>query len=733
VASLARWCLRRRRTVLVTWILALIVVAVISRAVGSSYTNNFSLPSTDSSRAEDIVQANFPSQSGDSDQIVVQAKTGTLADPATKATVTRMLEKVRDLPFVTTVTSPYDSRLISRDGTIGLATVQLNAQVQYISKSEATELINTAQAFRSHTLNVQLGGAAVEMAENIGGGSGFLAGVLLALLVLFFAFRRSVLSAILPLLSAVAAIGVGISLVGLLSHVLSTPDFATELAELISLGVGTDYALFIVNRHRRELLSGRTPEEAAVRAMDTSGRAVLLAGLTVCIALIGMFSLGLSFLYGVSLASALVVALTMLASLTLLPAMLGFYGYKALARRERGTLGAVASGSNGARRAAVSGFWPRWSEIIASRSGALSVAAFAVIVVVALPFFSMRLGLADSGEDPSSSTSRQAYDLLAQAFGPGFNGPLQVVGQVNGPADVQRYDHFIASLHGQRGIASIQPTRTSPNGKAVVTIVYPAYTPQAVQTTELVNRIRSEVPAATAGSSLAIHVGGQTAGGIDFSRVLIDKMPLFVTVIVILSFLLLAIVFRSLLIPLTASVMNLLSIGAALGAMTAAFQFGWGKSVLGFARAGPIEVYLPVMVFAVLFGLSMDYEVFLVSRMHEEWVLTRDNRRAVIRGQSETGRVITAAALIMILVFLSFSLLGNSLVIQEFSIGFAAAIVIDAFVVRTVLVPALMHLFGNANWWLPRWMDRRIPRFHLEGEDVAFPELPREPVSAGVR
>jgi RND superfamily putative drug exporter len=344
----------------------------------------------------------------------------------------------------------------------------------------------------------------------------------------------------------------------------------------------------------------------------------------------------------------------------------------------------------------------------------------------------MRLGLADSGEDPSSSTSRQAYDLLAQGFGPGFNGPLQVVGEVNGPGDVRRYDQFVASLHGQSGIAAIQPTRVSPNGRALVTFVYPDYSPQAVQTTDLVNHIRSLVPEATSGSSLAIHIGGQTAGGIDFSNVLVGKMPLFVTVIVVLSFLLLAVVFRSLLIPLTASVMNLLSIGAALGAMTAVFQYGWGKSVLGFARAGPVEVYLPVMVFAVLFGLSMDYEVFLVSRMHEEWVQTHDNRRAVIRGQSETGRVITAAALIMILVFLSFSLLGNSLVIQEFSIGFAAAIVIDAFVVRTVLVPALMHLFGDANWWLPRSLDRILPTFHIEGEEVAVPELPREPAATGV-
>ena len=352
----------------------------------------------------------------------------------------------------------------------------------------------------------------------------------------------------------------------------------------------------------------------------------------------------------------------------------------------------------------------------------------ALIVVVALPFFSMRLGLADSGEDPSGSTTKQAYDLLAQGFGPGFNGPLQVVGQINGPGDLARFDSFVTGLEHTPGVAHVLPTRTSPNGKAAVAFVYPAYSPQAAQTTTLVNHIRAEVPNATAGSSLAIHVGGQTAAGIDFSKVLAEKLPLFIAVIVVLAFLLLATVFRSLLVPLTASVMNILSIGAALGVITAAFQFGWFQPVLGFSKAGPIEVYLPVMMFAVLFGLSMDYEVFLVSRIHEEWVKTGDNRRAVTRGQAETGRVITAAALIMILVFLSFSLINNSLVIQEFGIGFAAAIVIDAFVVRTVLVPSVMHVLGPRNWWLPAWMDRILPTFHIESDDLAEPAGELQPV-----
>ena len=733
MAALARWCFRHRKIVVPAWLIALLLVGGIARSVGSSYSNNFSFPSTDSSRALDLVKANFPAQSGDSDQIVVQAKNGTLHTPEVAAAVDEMLGRVEHLPFVTGVTSPYSSGLISTNGKIGLATVQLDAQAQNISSDQAKQLINTAQAVNRDLLNVQLGGAAVQQGENQGGGSSdFLVGALLALVVLFFAFRRSLLTAVLPLLTAVVAIGIGTSFIGILSRTVNVPQFATQLSELIALGVGVDYSLFIVNRHRRELLAGRSPEEAAVRALNTSGRAVFVAGLTVCIALLGMFALGLTFLYGVSLGAAFVVLLTMISALTLLPAMLGFYGPKALSRRDRRMLRADSEerlATNERRDVGRSPFWEWWAAVVERRSAILSVVGIALIVIVALPFFSMRLGLADSGEDPTGSTTKQAYDLLAQGFGPGFNGPLQVVGQINGPDDLARFDSFVTGLQNTPGVAHVLPARISPNGKAAVAFVYPAYSPQAAQTTTLVNHIRAEVPNATSGSSLAIHVGGQTAGGIDFSKVLAQKLPVFIAVIIVLAFLLLALVFRSILVPLTASVMNILSIGAALGVITAAFQYGWLQPILGFAKAGPIEVYLPVMMFAVLFGLSMDYEVFLVSRIHEEWVKTGDNRRAVTRGQAETGRVITAAALIMILVFLSFSLINNSLVIQEFGIGFAAAIVIDAFVVRTVLVPSVMHVLGPRNWWLPSWIDRSLPTLHIEADDLGEPVEQPQPVS----
>jgi RND superfamily putative drug exporter len=735
MAALARWCFRHRKIVLPVWLIALILFAGIARSVGSTYSNNFSFPSTDSSKALDIVKANFPAQSGDSDQIVVQARTGTLRSPQVSSDVNAMLARVRKLGFVTGVVSPYQTGLISKNGTIGLATVQLDALAQNVTTIQAKQLIATAQRVDTHVLNVQLGGAAIQNGENQGGGSAdFLVGALLALVVLFFAFRRSLLSALLPLLTAVVAIGIGTSLIGILSHAFSIPQFATQLAELIALGVGVDYALFIVSRHRREVLAGRTFEEAVVRALNTAGRAVFVAGLTVCIALLGMFALGFTFLYGVSLGAAFVVMLTMFSSLTLLPAMLGFYGDKVLSRRDRRLLRGEGNGTHDAAQSTERGtspFWIWWAATVERRSAVFSLVGLGLVVLVALPFFSMRLGLADSGEDPSGSTTRLAYELLAKGFGPGFNGPLQVVGKINSPADRSRFGTFVARLDHAPGVSRVLPPRVSPNGVAEVSFVFPSYSPQAPQTTTLVNQIRSEVPRATAGTSLAIHVGGETAAGIDFSKVLAGKLPLFVAVIVVLAFLLLATVFRSLAVPLVASMMNVLSIGAALGAITAAFQFGWLKPLLGFAKPGPIEVYLPVMMFAVLFGLSMDYEVFLVSRMHEEWVSGRDNAEAVTRGQAETGRVITAAGLIMILVFLSFSLINNSLVIQEFGIGFAVAIAIDAFVVRTVLVPSLMHVLGPRNWWLPRSLDRWLPTLHIEAADLVEPVEEREAIGAG--
>jgi RND superfamily putative drug exporter len=451
--------------------------------------------------------------------------------------------------------------------------------------------------------------------------------------------------------------------------------------------------------------------------VNTAGRAVFFAGLTVCIALLGQFALGVTFLYGLAIAGAITVALTMFAALTLLPAFLGFFGLRVLGRRGQRELEASGPVSEQVE----AGFWYRWSRSIERRPALRAVGALIIVVVVALPVFSLRLGLADAGSDPAGTTTRLAYDTLAKGFGPGFNGPLELVTTLPTRSDLAAFEKVAKAASEQHGVVYVTPPRVSPSGKAAVVLVYPSTEPQAAQTSALLHTLRTDViPAAEAGSGIHVLVGGATAGVDDFSAVLSSKLALFIAVVVVVAFLLLMLVFRSLLIPAVASVMNLLSVGAALGIMNAVFEWGWGHSLLGISRTGPVEVFIPVIMFSVLFGLSMDYEVFLVSRMQEEWVVSHDNRLAVTKGQTETGRVITAAALIMILVFLSF-LLGGNIIIQQFGIGLAGAIIIDAFIVRTVLVPSLMHMMGNANWWLPRWLDRALPHVNIEVREAQNP------------
>ena len=729
MANFARWCFAHRKAVLAGWLIALIGFFAVGLMVGANYAEDDSLPGTDSTKALSVLQTNYPAQAGDSDQIVVQARQGTLRSPTAETAVTSMLARVAKLPDVRSVTSPYGpGGQISKDGTIGLATVNLTAQANNVSNSAVQTLISIAQSADRPLLNVQLGGAAIEnVAVPSGDYTSVILGIVLALIILFVAFRRSVLAALLPLISALVAIGVGLSIITVLTHAISIASWVPEVAIIVALGVGVDYALFIVSRHRNGLLAGQTPEDAAVTALNTSGRAVMLAGLTVSVALLGLFALQISSLYGVAVAVTLVVALTMVASLTLLPAMLCFLGPKVLRRGERTRLA-----RQGRQVEQAGGFWLRWAEGLGRRPRSSALLALAVIVVLAIPFFSSRTGLLDASTDPSSSTTYLAYQLLAKGFGPGFNGPLEVVGQVNSPADQKRFAAFLTAARSEPGVAGVTAPQLSPNGKAEVADVFPTTGPQDAATTTVLDRLRAGVPQPEAGSTLAIHIGGTTAANQDYSQVTSSKLPQFVAVVVGLSFLLLAIVFRSLLIPLVASIMNLLSFGVALAFMTAAFQFGWGKSLLGFGAAGPIEAWIPALMFAVLFGLSTDYEVFLISRMHEEWTLSGDNKRAVIRGQAETGRVITAASLIMILVFVAFILTGQEAIMQ-IGLGFAAAIFVDAYVIRTVLVPAIMHMLGRANWWLPAWLDRTLPRLHVEPAELTSAGLLREPTSVGSR
>jgi RND superfamily putative drug exporter len=651
---------------------------------------------------------NFPAASGEGDQVVIQATHGaTIQSARVQSAVTTALAKVAKVAGIANVASPYaknGAAQISRDGTIAFARVTWDKPATQVTAADARKLTSAAEPAAGPDVHISLGGQSIENSERPSIGISVAVAVAAALVILLIVFGGAVLSALLPLVTAGLALVIATSLIGLLSHAFDVASVSSELAVLIGLGVGVDYGLFIISRHRSAVRSGLSYPDAAALAVRTSGRTVLLAGLTVCIALLGQFALGVSFLYGPSLGAATAVALTMAASLTFLPAVLGFLGPRVLSRRERAALAAGGPASTDA-----TGFWLRWARIVEARKTLIALGALAVVVVViALPIFGLRLGTSDASTDPAGSTTHQAYAALAKGFGPGFNGPLELAAQAGSPADATAFSHLLATAAHTPGVASVTPAQTSPNGKVMLATVYPTTSPQASQTISLVDDLRDNlIPHAAHGTSLVVHVGGLTATNIDFSHVLTNKLPVFIAVVVLLAFLLLMTVFRSLLIPLVAAVMNLLAVGAALGALNAVFNWGWGSSILRLSGTGPIDAFIPVLLFSVLFGLSMDYEVYLVSRIQEEWHnlhhtptaalagrATRRNHQAVTTGQANSGEIIAAAASIMILVFGSF-LIGDNRVLQEFGFGLAFAVLADALVIRSLLVPALMHLIGS--------------------------------------
>jgi RND superfamily putative drug exporter len=703
VARVARWSAAHRRTVLITWVALLLGALAISGAVGTSYSNNFSLPGTDSQRATDLLQREFPAQAGDEDTVVLHARQGQVTDPAIRARVEPVLQRIERLPHVTGVTSPFEragAQAISRDGKIAFATVTFDKRADNLDKADIKRVISTAESARSPQLQVELGGQAVAQVQQVSLGFVTVIGLAAAIVILLITFG-SALSMSLPIVTALFGLGTGVGLVGVGTHVIDMPDFSTELATMIGLGVGIDYALFIVTRFRENHSKGADVQTATIAAMDTAGRAVLFAGITVIIALLGMFALGVNFLYGVAIASATVVLLTMLASLTVLPALLTRFGDR-IARRGR------AATSNG-------GFWQRWAGVVERHPWRGTIAGLAVMLVLAVPVLGMHLGNSDQGNDPTSQTTRRAYDLLSNGFGKGFNGPLLVVAQLPSRGDQAALQRIGATLRATGGVASVAPPRVSPQGRTATFTVYPRTSPQDTATSDLVKRLRDDrLPPVERATNTAMLVGGTTATAIDFSDVLAGKLPLFIGIVVGLSALLLLVVFRSLVIPVQGALMNLLSIGASLGVAVAIFQHGWLGGVLG-VEPGPIEPWLPVMLFAIVFGLSMDYEVFLVSRIHEEWTRRRDARAAVNDGLASTGRVITAAATIMICVFLSF-VVGDQRALKLFGLSLASAVFVDAFVVRSLLLPSVLHLLGRTTWRLPRWLDGRLPHVAIERE-----------------
>ncbi|WAL74810.1 MMPL family transporter [Kitasatospora sp. YST-16] len=728
MSVLARWCHRHRLVTVLLWLGLLVGLGAASGAVGTKYSDSMAMPATESSRALELLKEQMPAAAGDTDTVVWHTATGTVNDPAVKERMTAALDTIAHSPSVASVSGPYTERgaqQISADGTTAYAQVVFTGDARAVPKADVQHVIDLAKQARTDGLDVQLGGQAVQNTETEMGGLSEIIGIVAALVVMTLVFR-SAWAAALPILTAVAGVGTGVIGTGLLSHGMSIASVAPTLGVLVGLGVGIDYALFIVNRHRKGLMAGLSVQEASAKALNTSGRAVLFAGLTVVIALLGMLILGMGFLNGMAISAALTVALTVLAAITLLPALLGMLGLRVLSRAQRRRLAAQGPGEEH-----TTGFWPRWAARVQARPTGKALVALVLMLAVSLPVLSLRLGSSDAGNNPKTTTSRQAYDLMAKGFGPGSNGPLLLVAEAPGPADKAALTALVTELKGLDGVARVAAAPMQDGQRVGIVQVVPTTSPQSAKTSDLITELREHtVPDAEAGTGLRVHVGGATATAADFADVLIGKLPVFIAIIVGLGCLLMMVAFRSLLVPLIGVVMNLLTMGVAFGAIVAVFQWGWGSEALGAGAAGPVEAFAPVMIIAILFGLSMDYQVFLISRMHEEWTHTRDNHRAVRVGHGETGQVITAAAVIMACVFAAF-LFGGQRMIAEFGLGLALAVLLDVLVLRMVLVPALMHRFGAANWWLPGWLDRLLPHVSVEGEPDPAPV--REPELADAR
>ncbi len=705
----ATWCTGHRKTVILSWIVALIGIGMISGSVGSDFTEEFKLPSSDSQEAFDLLEHKFPQQSGVTAEIVYKAPAG-----ANSAAVKKKMEGVfaeaEKLPHVSEVASPYvqgGAAAISKDGEIAYATVQYDTTTDKLEKDDIKKLVAIGRAADSDGLQVEVGGAPIEeVRSEEEGDSSFAIGLLAAVVILLLTFG-SVVAMGLPLLTALFALGVGLSVVTLGTHVFDTAEFAPQLAAMIGLGVGIDYALFILTRFRNGLDDGLEPRDAAIAAVDTAGRAVLFAGVTVIISLMGMLLLGISFLYGVAMAAAIAVLFTMIAALTLLPALLTIAGRRVDRLRIPGLGKREPSTAEDTR-------WFRWSREIQRRPVLSALLSGALLIALCIPTLSLRLGSNDAGTDPAGSSTREAYDLLAEGFGPGFNGPFAMVAALPAKGEDAALRILHKKLESEEGVAKVTSITLNPAENTGVFQAYPTTSPQSADTTALLDHIRDNVlPPIEQKTGARLHVGGITAIFEDFGDAISEKLPLFIGVVVLLSALLLMIVFRSVLVPLKAMVMNLLSIGAAFGLIVAVFQWGWGASIIGVDGTGPIISFFPVFLFAIVFGLSMDYEVFLMSRIHEEWEHSHDATASVTRGLALTGRVITAAAAIMVTVFASF-MIGEDRIIKLFGLGLASAVFIDAVIIRSVLVPAVMQLFGKRAWWLPDWLDRILPRLHVE-------------------
>ena len=698
----ARFSHRHHWRVIGVWIAFLATLVAANFFFGGTYVSEFRVPGSEAQAAADLLQARFPARSGDSADLVFEAPAG-ITSAAARSHIQGVLDQVAKVPGVVSIDSPFEqTRLVSQDGTIARAEVHWSTRATDISTKNLDQFLKIVDSSSGSGVRVEAGGRVVAQNERPKFGSEML-GLLAAVFILLIAFG-SVIAMGLPLSAAAFGLGAGFSAIGLATNFANFPSFSPSFAAMIGLGVGIDYSLLIVTRFREGLHSGHDVEESIVLALTTSGRAVIFAGMVVAVAFLGLFLMGLPFVAALGTAGALIVVFAVLVATTLMPAALSLAGHNV----DRWRVPFLHS-TEGVDETST---WYRLSAAIQRHPLLYFLGAAALLLVLASPALSMRLGFTDAGNNPTAQHSRRAYDLLTKGFGPGFNGSLIVVADVsNGGAD--KLEGVASAIRGAADVAEVSPVIRNPAGDTALITVIPGTSPQDAKTKDLVHRLRNQiVPAATTGSNAKVYVAGGLAGFIDAQDRISSRMPLLFAGVIGLSFLLLTVVFRSVVVAAKAAVMNLLSIGASYGVLVAIFQWGWFAHAIGIEK-GPIETFIPMMMFAILFGLSMDYEVFLISRVREEYLRTGDNAVAVSHGLAATARVITAAAAIMVAVFGTF-VLGNDRVIKEFGLGLATAIFVDATIVRLVLVPSTMELLGKRNWWLPAWLDRIMPNVSIE-------------------
>jgi putative drug exporter of the RND superfamily len=710
--AIGRFCSRHHYPVIAAWLVAAIALVAIGQASGRKTSENLTLPGTGSTVATELLEDNLPQQAYGSNPLVFESSGGKLTEPkyaeAIDAT-SKKLESLADVNSAISPISPQGANFLSKDQTIGYIPVVLGIGPGEIDEEQAQRILDAAQPAREAGLHTavgsyvgqQLSKPSTEVSEAIG--------LAAAVIILLFAFGTAT-AMMLPIVSAVIGLACALSIIRLLEHVTEIPGVASTLATMIGLGVGIDYALFIVTRHKLQIGEGMELRESIARATATAGGAVVFAGFTVIIALCSLAFAGIPLVSTLGFTAAIAVVVAVCAAATLLPAMLGALGPHINSLR-------FHLGKSHPDNAEPHG-WRRWAERVAGKPWASAIAALAVLVVLALPIFQLELGQNDISALPKDTTSRQAYEGLNKGFGPGLNGPLLIASEFKSPEEAKAVlPKLQKAIAGAGDVAAVTEPALDEKGTVSVFTAISKSEPWADETVDLVENLRGTViPGALQGSAASSYVGGQTAGYIDLADQIAEKLPLMIAIVVALSFLVLLIAFRSLLVPIKAAAMNLISVAAAYGVVTAVFQLGWGSSLIGLDHSIPIVSFVPLLMFAILFGLSMDYEVFLLTQMREHYRQYGDEKRAVIEGLANTGRVITSAAAIMVCVFTSFVLNGDP-VVKEFGVGLAVAIAIDSTLVRCLLVPAVMVLLGKRAWWLPSWLDRIVPHISIEGEE----------------